>query len=798
MNMLQNISIGISGFSIAGCIFALLYSSARKRWETIGLFASWSALLAILSILSVVRRGSPNLTFTTEIGRWCDIVVLLLYGQLPFIFKSILKRPFGKMDYTIGILTVFSILAAFISSAGLRWKEIHSLEIVNLGLWGNVYVPHGTPSLLGHFVHSFILFILIYCSVITFNSKPEKRVKLFVFLTLPMVYIINLALSLGTILSWWKLPFLGEILATFIYSMLGVIIYIEEKNYHAEHEGLNTQVKKQSVDLKLSNHELQLTNQQLVQEINARARAEELALESESRFRGLFDNAIQLIGLLDTKGLLIEANRAALSMIDAEPHEVIGQYFWDGPWWSHDNNAQQFCKLAFEVALSGNVFRGETSHILKDGSIRYIDFSMKPVVDIQGKITLLIPEGRDITERKIAELALQESESRFRQIAENMQEVFFLFEKVGHKLLYLSPLIKDLFGIEAEQFIKDTSLFQRTIHPNDIRNVQFIHRGLFYSTPLDEEFRIIRPDGSIRWMRIRSFLVHDETGVVIRVAGLASDTTSIKLAEEQSRNQQLQLIQADKMVSLGLLVSGIGHEINNPTNFITLNTPLLRKAWENILPVLETYKNENGDFPVGGMNFSKLAPNILPLIDGIASGAKRIQRIVADLKDYARVDHDSSHKVVNVNIAVKSAVSLMEHRLRKSTRNFQINLSDTSCMVKGNLQRIEQVIINLLHNASDALRSDDELISIETKVLQNESKTLIIVKDGGEGIDPKNMQRITDPFFTTKRDRGGTGLGLSVSVGIIKEHNGKLYFESEPGKGTVVTLEFPLIQNISK
>ena len=272
--------------------------------------------------------------------------------------------------------------------------------------------------------------------------------------------------------------------------------------------------------------------------------------------------------------------------------------------------------------------------------------------------------------------------------------------------------------------------------------------------------------------------------------GVVTDISDYKKASELAEQQRQQLIHADKLMSLGILVAGVAHEINNPNNYISLSISLLRKAWENLLPFVETKQNELQEINIGSMPFSEFVLNINTLFNGIAEGSQRIKRIVSDLKDYARHDSFEFNHDTDINKVVSSSVNLMNNIIKKHTNIFTLNLSEDPVFIKGNPQKLEQVIINLIHNACDALTSKDQSIVVSTG-LKDKDHAVIVVSDQGCGIPKEIINKITVPFFTTKRNKGGTGLGLPVSARIIKDHKGELYFESEPGKGTIVTVLLP-------
>jgi C4-dicarboxylate-specific signal transduction histidine kinase len=263
-------------------------------------------------------------------------------------------------------------------------------------------------------------------------------------------------------------------------------------------------------------------------------------------------------------------------------------------------------------------------------------------------------------------------------------------------------------------------------------------------------------------------------------------------AEERERSHQQQLMQASKMVELGTLVSGVAHEINNPNNFIMLNAPLLVDSWQAARPILEEYYKENGDFLLGGMMYSEMKENIPKLFSGILEGSERIKQIVADLKNYVRPDTSDLSQPVDLNSVIHSAISLLAHMIRRSTDRFSLDLEKDLPMVKGNFQRLEQVVINLIQNACQALADRTKGIRVSTRWDQASTSVLLQVQDEGVGIPAENLQRITDPFFSTRHDSGGVGLGLAISARIIKEQGGTLNFASEPGTGTKAEVCLPV------
>lgn len=274
---------------------------------------------------------------------------------------------------------------------------------------------------------------------------------------------------------------------------------------------------------------------------------------------------------------------------------------------------------------------------------------------------------------------------------------------------------------------------------------------------------------------------------------VAQRTASLSTALEELRLNQQQLVQADKMAALGVLVSGVAHEVNNPNGLILLNMPILKEVYADAAELLEEHYQQQGDFLLGGVPYSRMRDELPLLLDEMHDGAKRIKRIVEDLKDFARLDELAVQEEIDLNEVAQASVRLVERSLRTATSRFEAGYAERLPQVRGNRQRIEQVLVNLLLNACQALPDTGRGIFLTTFYDAETLSVGLRLQDEGCGIAPEHLARLTDPFFTTKRESGGTGLGLSVSAGIVKEHGGNLHFSSTPGQGTTVTLLLPAI-----
>lgn len=284
--------------------------------------------------------------------------------------------------------------------------------------------------------------------------------------------------------------------------------------------------------------------------------------------------------------------------------------------------------------------------------------------------------------------------------------------------------------------------------------------------------------------------------VAERTTALAQEVAERNKALDELKRHQDKLIQADKMASLGTLVSGVAHEINNPNGLLLLDIPVLKRVHDDAGEILETHFQEHGDFMLGGVPYSEMREEIPRILDEMQDGAQRIKRIVNDLKDFARKDMGQK-TLIDLDAVVRTALRLVDPTIRSSTNHFQSALHGSLPSVLGNAQRLEQVIVNLVLNACQALPDRECGVFIGTSYRQGEGVVRLQVTDQGVGVAEEHLPYLMDPFFTTKRDSGGTGLGLSVSAGIVEEHGGALQFSSAAGSGTTVILSLP-VPNRSK
>ena len=520
-------------------------------------------------------------------------------------------------------------------------------------------------------------------------------------------------------------------------------------------------------------------------------RVREVLRESEEKSRAILQSIEELYYEVDLAGNLVTFNHSMTEILGYSKEELMGM---NNRRYMDEETAGKVYRTfnrVYQTGLPTKAF--DWGLIRKDGTRRILETSVSLMRDSKGRPIGFYGIGRDITERKQAERVLRESEEKYRTTLQSIEEGYYEVDLTGNLTFFNNALVR-FSGYSKEELMGMNS---RGLMTEETAKKMFQIFGEVSQTgeaanPFD--WVMVRKDGTQRFIETSVSLVQDSRGKTIGFRGIARDVTDRKRIEEQAKIHQQQLMQAGKMVALGTLVSSVAHEINNPNNFIMLNTPLLSEAWEGALPILDEYCEKNGDFAVGGMKYTEMRDGIGVLFSGIRDGSKRIKQIVEDLKDFVRRDTSDMTQSVDMNAVLKSAISLLSNTIMKSTNHFSVVYGKDLPLLKGNFQRFEQVMINLIQNACQALPDNRKGIRVSTSYEEKKPSMVVEVEDEGTGIPSEMLSHITDPFFTTKSDSGGLGLGLSISSRIVKESGGTLTFTSEPGKGTRAKIVLPIFQ----
>ena len=253
----------------------------------------------------------------------------------------------------------------------------------------------------------------------------------------------------------------------------------------------------------------------------------------------------------------------------------------------------------------------------------------------------------------------------------------------------------------------------------------------------------------------------------------------------ESKAVQRHLVQSEKLASLGYLISGIAHEINNPNNFITFNIPILREYIQSVLPVLDEHAEKAGDFNACGMPYQEFREDLFKILDNIEYGSYRINSIVSNLRAFSRKREQAEPKWVDVAEVVENALAICRIKLSHSVKTLQVSVPEDLPRLKTDPDMLAQIIINFMVNAAQAADKRDSWVSLGVRLDERDQGLLVIeVADNGCGMDEATKERIFDPFFTTRRAGEGTGLGLSMSHHLAATLGGRIEVESKPGEGS--------------
>jgi signal transduction histidine kinase len=453
------------------------------------------------------------------------------------------------------------------------------------------------------------------------------------------------------------------------------------------------------------------------------------------------------------------------------------------------DNRKIYNKLRTDIILNRKK-RGEillSLHI--EGS--FLKEEKKLIDEISGKISRAIEKNekkKDIEKQK-KKLLLKNKE--LIKITEKCHESTKKCRESTEKCYESTEKLKTFFSAITDRIVvidKNYNIIMS--NKEDIGNSGKCYRKLFNSDskcdncPASETFEsgknnILEKKWSNQHFLLRSYPIFNKKG----------ETDNVTM----NKKIESQLLQSYKLASLGKLVAGIAHEINNPNTFILGNLKIIREAFNDILPILDNYYAENKDKKIARLNYDVFRENFPVLLNDMIDGANRTKKIVLDLRNFAKKDEDTLLEIVDINHLIKDHLTLTQKYI-KSNANIEHKLSPDIPKFKGNIRKLEQVLMNIIINASEAIKDENGLISVETCYDKSKNEIIIKFSDNGEGMDEETRKNIFDPFYTTKRNEGGTGLGLSISYGIIKEHNGTINVESKLGSGTTFTIHIPVIQ----
>lgn len=373
------------------------------------------------------------------------------------------------------------------------------------------------------------------------------------------------------------------------------------------------------------------------------------------------------------------------------------------------------------------------------------------------------------------------------------------------KMTFVSKNAYAVLGHRPEDMVADPNFWFDHIHPEDAPNIFSSLAQLFVEGERTYEYRFRNASGAYLWMRDQLRLIRDEHGMAVEVIGSLSDITARKQMEQEQQQliQRLreahdQLLQAEKMASIGQLAAGIAHEINNPIAFVNSNMGALQNYVARLMSTVDACHQAAQEAPasplaarvgaiVAAADLDFLKQDLADLVDESRDGLKRVKDIVQALRDFSHVgetDWDSADVHAGLDSTLHIVANEIKYKATIEKRYGQ--LPPVTCLAS----QLNQVFMNLLVNAAQAI-GERGVITIATGA--DGDRVWIAISDTGCGIEQHNLNRIFEPFFTTKPVGSGTGLGLSLSYSIVNKHGGCIEVESTPGAGTTFTVLLPVV-----
>jgi two-component system NtrC family sensor kinase len=593
-------------------------------------------------------------------------------------------------------------------------------------------------------------------------------------------------------------------------------------------------------------------------DITERKQAEATVRESESYYRCIVETASEGVWMFDAESITTFANCRMAEMLGYTVEEMLGRSLFE----FIDAEAREIAESYVQRRRQGIRERHDFKFTRKDGSHLWAIVSATPTFDAEGNFSGVLRMITDISDRKQAEAELRQTlqELEFEKFALDQSAIVSNTNDSG-VITYVNDQFCELFKYSREELIGKThKLVNSGYHPAEFFKQLWstIRQGKVWRGEMKNQAK----DGTLFWLDTTIVPFLNTKGEPHQYVAIRKDITQRKHAEEavrlsesqlRTKNQELakalrdvqktqsMMVQNEKMVSLGQLVAGVAHEINNPVSFIYGNVMHADDYFQDLLKMLQLYQQE---YPrptpaiqqeIDNIDLNFLLTDLPNLLKSMKMGAERIRQIVLSLKNFSRLD-EAEQKQVDIHEGIESTLLILQHRFKETAGHPKITLLKEF----GNLPRVQcyagqlnQVFMNIIGNAIDALEEametgqwadgelapipycpsptlrictdvkyeQDALMQADSAVsddsIRHPSHIVIRIADNGPGIPVDVHERLFDPFFTTKEPGKGTGLGLSISYQIVVEkHGGRLLCNSAPGQGTEFAIEIPVSKSV--
>jgi PAS domain S-box-containing protein len=514
-------------------------------------------------------------------------------------------------------------------------------------------------------------------------------------------------------------------------------------------------------------------------ELDEHRKTEEALANSEQLYRAIVEDQTEIICRFRPDGTISFVNGAFCRYFAKTRDDVLGKrYLPSIPREDRRNLWTAYGSLAPHCPVFHMEFRIE----MPDGALRWLHWTNRAIYDESGILVEHQGVGRDITDRKQSEHQIRESRNMLRSVFDGISDPLIMVRE-DMTLIMLNRAALRFFGAKLYRDVIGTSCFEPLEHRYGREAGNLLHSATAGEEPA--RFELSTSGDSARYEEVFVYPVHAGGGegsmAIIRI----TDRTRQRLMERE-------LIQSEKLVALGLLISGIVHEINNPNNFISFNIPILRDYLREILPVLDEHAAKVPHFEVQGMPYAEFRTDVMKLLENVEHGSTRINTTVAKLKEFSRKKDQKGARPILPTGVVERAIAICHTQIRKTVKTFDVQVQQDMPEMVSDPDAIEQTLINLLINAAQAADKPDSHIRLDVRRGASGKESLVLeVEDNGCGMDAGTAARVFDPFFTTKEEGMGTGLGLYISKNLLESVGGSISVQSERGRGATFRVVIP-------
>ncbi len=513
-----------------------------------------------------------------------------------------------------------------------------------------------------------------------------------------------------------------------------------------------------------------------VMDVTEGVRAREALRRAEHRYGSFLDDLTDIAYEVDAEGCVTYANPMASRLLGRPLDEIVGSPLLGLMAAESQAEASEF----LSTSLSGEGAEAELTLV----SGHCCHFKSRPHRDAGGRADGFRGIARDVSRRNQMERQLLNSKAMLQAVFDGISDPLVLLDE-DLTVRMLNRAAKDYYGVawygdvigKPCWILRKEGRVDAECEHCRVRQSMSQGRMLVFErkSPFvpnrDEEVFLYPLTGS----------AEAAERVIVRI----NDITELKAATRE-------VIHRQKLESLGVLVSGIAHEINNPNNFISFNLPILREYLDAMMPFIDAHAAGAPGMEWAGLPYGEYRKDLFKLLDNIQHGSERIGAIASDLRAFCRKEGELQGRLIHLPGVIEKALSLARGSLTQCALTTEVSIAEGMKDVRGYPEALEQVLVNLLINAAQAADKERSRVEIRACMSETEPQTVVIeVEDNGMGMDPEVRDQIFDPFFTTKARQEGTGLGLYVCRNLVMSMGGRIEVESTPGAGSCFRILIP-------